>query len=270
MTDPRRIMPAGDSMTQGANGDRTWRLHLWHHLEPHVEGLEFVGPYSDPAGRDMIIPVPTTGEEAEHASAEPLDPEVLEELRDAPWPGLDGDPDTPEYRDPDFDSHHNALWGRTLQDASATIQEEVRVHQPDVLCVMIGVNDLLWPVGKEEMESRLRSYVERARAGNPTLRIVLAEVLPIALADTDPGFALRVYAYNEIVREVAQDMSTDASPVVSLDIAGREKWDVAADTYDGTHPNARGELKIAAAFADALSAAYGIGPAYPRPLPEEL
>ena len=289
--DPRRIMLAGDSMTQGANGDRTWRYHLWNHLSPQVEGLDFVGPYTDPATRDMILPVPTTGDEAvETPEGDPaegydeggapdgapadrpsgessgLSQQELEELEDTVWPGADGDPHTVEYRDPDFDQNHNALWGRTLRDAAASIQEEVRVHRPDVLCVMLGVNDLLWPVTMEEMEYRLRHYAESARAANPNLRIVIAEALPIALAESDEGFALRVYAYNELVREVAADLSTDASPVISLDVAGREGWDVSADTYDGTHPNAGGETKIAAAFADALAQGYGIGFGFPRPL----
>jgi len=282
--EPRRIMLAGDSMTQGANGDRTWRYHLWNHLSPHVEGLDFVGPYTDPATRDMILPVPTDEDEAvESPEADPAegydegaapsgaapDPSAqdADELEGTVWPGADGDPNTVEYRDPDFDQNHNALWGRTLRDAAASIQEEVRVHRPDVLCVMLGVNDLLWPVTMDEMEYRLRGYVESARAGNPRLRVVIAEALPIALAESDEGFALRVYAYNELVREVAADMSTQDSPVISLDVAGKEAWDVPADTYDGTHPNAGGETKIAAAFADALSQGYGIGFGFPRPLP---
>lgn len=282
VSEPQRIMLSGDSMTQGADGDRTWRYHLWNHLSPHVEGLEFVGPYSDPASSDMILPVPTTeGEDpalpspgstggpppADGASPDEEAPPSEDEDTGGPrWPGS-APPGEAEYEDPDFDQEHNALWGRTLRDASASIGEEVRTHQPDVLCAMLGVNDLLWPVSMEEMEQRLRSYVEAARGGNPNLRVVLAEVVPIALADSDDGFALRVYAYNELVREVAQDMSTRASPVISLDVANKEKWEVSTDTYDGTHPNADGELKIAAAFADALSGGYEIGPGYPRPLP---
>lgn len=261
VSEPRRIMLAGDSMTQGADGDRTWRYHLWHHLEPHVEGLDFVGPYTDLATPEMILPVPTS--EAEDPVSPEEDP--AEELDEAPSsPDDSGDI---EYHDPHFDQDHNALWGRTLSDAAATIQEDVRVHRPDVLCVMLGINDLLWPVSMEEMEERLRGYVESARASNPDIRVVLAEALPIALNDSDDGFALRMYAYNKLVRSVAADMSTDSSPVISLNVAGQENWDVAADTYDGTHPNTDGELKIAAAFADALSDGYGIGPGYPRPLP---
>lgn len=286
VSEPHRIMLAGDSMTQGANGDRTWRYHLWNHLSPHVEELDFVGPYSDPASRDMILPVPTAEDEAtpspdgdpagdyredgaDGTAPEPGPSAPGERIPQdgAVWPGADGDPDTAEYRDPDFDQDHNALWGRTLRDASSSIREDVRVHRPDVLCVMLGVNDLLWPVTMEEMEYRLRGYVEAAREANPHLRVVLAETVPIALAESDEGFALRVYAYNVLIREVAADMSTERSPVISLDVAGGEDWDPAADTYDGTHPNARGEVKIAAAFADALAEGYGIGRPYPRPLP---
>ncbi|MFE3460417.1 GDSL-type esterase/lipase family protein [Nocardiopsis aegyptia] len=263
MTAPRRVMLAGDSMTQGANGDVTWRFHLWTHLSEHVGDLDFVGPYTDPASRDMILPVPTEPE------ADPSAPEddVPEATEGADWPGPDGDPDTPEYRDPEFDQEHNALWGRTLGDAAGTIREEARVHRPDVLCVMLGVNDLLWPVTMDEMEYRLRAYVTGAREGEPHVRVVLAESLPIALGATDEGFALRQYAYNELVREVAADLSTEESPVVSLDIAGAEDWDVAEDTYDGTHPDPGGEVKIAAAFADVLAAEFGMGESYPRPLP---
>ena len=43
-------------------------------------------------------------------------------------------------------------------------------------------------------------------------------------------------------------------------------YDDFSDTWDGAHPNARGELKIAAAVADALHE-LGIGPLADRPLP---
>lgn len=268
MSGSLRVMLSGDSMTQGADGDRTWRYHLWNHLEPTVDGLDFVGPYTDPATTDMIIPVPTDGDAA---SAGPTEGGNTEDdsAADGPTDGAESEgSEAVEYRDPDFDQEHNAVWGRTLRDASASIGEEVGRYEPDVLCTLIGVNDLLWPVDMAEMEERLRRYVEGAREGNPDVKIVLAEALPIAYGDNDPGFALRTYSYNILIRDLVGELSTDRSPVISVDIAEREKWDVEADTYDGTHPNARGEIKIAAAFADALAEAYGVGEPYPRPLPE--
>jgi hypothetical protein len=41
-----------------------------------------------------------------------------------------------------------------------------------------------------------------------------------------------------------------------------------AHTWDGTHPNAQGELRIAAAFADTLAGQLGIGAPFPRPFPK--
>ena len=239
-----RLMPAGDSMTHGADGDRTWRYHLWNHLAPHVEGLDFVGPFTAPATPEQIVPPEMIG-------AEPSE----------------GNPESVDYRYPDFDQDHNARWGRTLADATTTITADVMEHRPDVLCVMIGLNDLLHPISAQEMERRIRDYVEGAREGNPNIRILMAEALPIALVEQDQGFALRLYVYNELVRELADELSTAGSPVVAFDLARAESWDVATDTYDGTHPNDGGELKIAAGFADALSRAFGMGPGYQRPLP---
>lgn len=239
-----RVMLAGDSMTHGADGDKTWRFHLWNHLDPHVEDLDFVGPFTAPATPQQIIPPELVGGEPD-----------------------DGDPDSVTYRDPDFDQDHNARWGRTLDDASTTIRQDVAEHRPDVLCVMIGLNDLLFPITSEDMEKRLRAYVTGARAANPDIRILVAQAPPISLADSDEGFALRLYVYNELVRSVTRELSTERSPVVSFDLASAEGWDVAKDTHDGTHPNDGGELKIAAGFADALSREFGLGPAYARPLP---
>ncbi|SIO84994.1 GDSL-type esterase/lipase family protein [Nocardiopsis sp. JB363] len=242
-----RLMLAGDSMTHGADGDRTWRYHLWNHLEPHVDGLNFVGPYNAPATPEQIIPPEMMG-------VEPTEP-------------AGGDTDGVEYRDPDFDQDHNARWGRTLADAATTIGADVAEHRPDVLCVLIGLNDLLYPITAEAMETNIRAYVRDAREANPDIHILFAKALPITMATQDQGLALRLYVYNELVRKLALELSSERSPVVSLDLAEAESWDVEADTYDGTHPNDGGEIKIAAGFADALSSVFGLGTGYPRPLP---
>lgn len=41
-------------------------------------------------------------------------------------------------------------------------------------------------------------------------------------------------------------------------------YDIHKDTYDGTHPSASGEHKLAAAFADAMHQGWGLGGAYAR------
>lgn len=73
-----------------------------------------------------------------------------------------------------------------------------------------------------------------------------------------------VVAYNERVVALARDMRTRRSRIT---VAWADRgFSAGPDTWDPAHPNARGELKIAAAMADGLSR-LGIGPRYPRPLP---
>lgn len=56
------------------------------------------------------------------------------------------------------------------------------------------------------------------------------------------------------------DLDTPASPLL---LASRPAaYDILLDTYDGTHPNASGEHRLAAAFADAMHQAWGIGAPY--------
>src|SRR5258708_28538824 len=59
-------------------------------------------------------------------------------------------------------------------------------------------------------------------------------------------------------------MSTQSSPIAIANDASA--IDPATDLWDGTHPNAEREIKIAAGFADALSSNFGFGSAY-TPVP---
>ena len=80
----------------------------------------------------------------------------------------------------------------------------------------------------------------------------------------DIGYA-RFQEYDDLLASTAPQWSTPASPVVVS--TPDQRWDGATDTCDSTHPSAIGEVKIAAAQADAL-AALGIGVPAARPLPE--
>ena len=55
-------------------------------------------------------------------------------------------------------------------------------------------------------------------------------------------------------------LGTAQSPVTVVDI--NSPWDYSRDTYDGLHPNVRGEYVIAKAFADAISRDWGLGSSF--------
>jgi hypothetical protein len=94
---------------------------------------------------------------------------------------------------------------------------------------------------------------------------VLGLVPPDIHTQTSASFAADVAGYNNTISATAGRLSTSASPIaVAHDAAG---FSVAADTWDGTHPNANGEVRIAAGLADALASRFHLGKTYPRPYP---
>lgn len=232
-----RIMPAGDSITQGARGDYTWRYHLWHHLAPKEPRVDFVGPYREVAD--------TSGDSEKHdVSAS----------------------STTGYRDPNFDQDHNAIWGRTLADARTTIRRDVREYAPDLVLVLLGINDLVQPGASPDLvEEELRAYLANARAARPGVGFALAQLTPSTIGEDDPRFARDFAEVNRRIGTVARDMATAPSPIAVVDIAAETGYTALRDTSDGTHPNGQGQMKIASAFADTLAEEFSLGARYPRP-----
>lgn len=217
---PPRILIVGDSITHGSSGDFTWRYRLDRHLDAVGADVDLVGP-----------------ERGLH--------------------NLHGEGPSLDYVDPGFDQDHAARWGASASAPPWPVGRLVDTYRPDVLVVLLGLNDLVWlGLTPAELESVMRSWVAEAREAKPDVGFVLGRL-------TGTNFA-GVREYNDRLPALAASLDSPASPVVvsysDTDFAdGRDTWDPA-------HPNARGEVKIAAAMADAL-AELGIGAPYPRPLP---
>ncbi len=217
---PTRILLLGDSVTQGSSGDWTWRYRLWQHLTRSEVDFDFVGPRDD-----------------------------LRNLRTDAAGGT-------SYADPAFDRDHAARWGMWAGFLDVPVADLMADHQPDVLVVMLGVNDLLWSDDPASVVvARMRAIVEQARASNPGVAVVLAETTQSWFADV-PDF-------NAGLGVLAGELTTPSSPVVLAEVAAG--YSSPDDTWDGSHPNARGEVRIAAGIADAL-ASIGVGQPVPRPL----
>ncbi|WP_030769402.1 GDSL-type esterase/lipase family protein [Streptomyces sp. NRRL F-2664] len=223
-----RFMFVGDSMTIGRAGDYTWRYRMWQHLEATFEGpYRIVGPRC----------------------------EVYDTAADAPA--------SHAYADPDFPPHarrHLAGWGEGWQHMAPVMAETAAAHRPDVLLVSLGLIDLGFYTDAEQTAANVRLFTAGARAARPGIRMVLLPVIPNSRAEEDAPFAAEVDRFNELLAKAVADLTTDASPIL---LAARPaSYDIHRDTYDGTHPNASGEHRLAGEFAAVLHQAWGLGGPY--------
>jgi lysophospholipase L1-like esterase len=226
--DAMRFLFVGDSMTIGRAGDVTWRYRMWQHLEA-LPGLpyEIVGPRSTLYDTGANAPL-------SHAYADPSFP--------------------PAAR------RHLSGWGEGWLHMAPVIADAVRGTEADVLLVSLGLIDLGFYTDPDQTAANARAFVTAARAANPHIRMVLLPVIPNIRAETDAPFADSCAHFNELLAKAVADLDTASSPLLLA--SHPTAYDIHTDTYDGTHPGPTGEHKIAAAFADAMHQAWGLGGPY--------
>ncbi|WP_328504723.1 GDSL-type esterase/lipase family protein [Streptomyces sp. NBC_00457] len=159
-------------------------------------------------------------------------------------------------------SVHYAMWGRQLGQNVRTVTSVMndlksKNQLPDTLLVEFGFNDIGWLFVGVELVDTMEDFIANARAANPNVRIVLANV-PHRTTD-----------YNAALAKAIPEWDTDASPVALADVDGAYGCDPNATTYDGLHPNALGEYRIARALGTTLHDEFGIGSAAPS-VPDTL
>ncbi|WP_225097917.1 GDSL-type esterase/lipase family protein [Streptomyces sp. CoH27] len=220
-----RFMPVGDSMTIGSAGEHTWRHRLWRHLcETYGGPFTFVGPREELYDKTAEAPVSYA------------------------------------YAEPGFPRRHLAGWGEGWLHMAPLIGEAVRAHRADVLLVSLGLIDLGFYTNAEQTAENVRAFIAGAREADPRIRMVLLPVIPNIRAEQDTDFAAQVDLFNVLLAKTVADLDEARSPLLLASTP--EGYDIHVDTYDGTHPNANGEHRIAGAFAGAMWEAWGVGQAY--------
>ena len=152
----------------------------------------------------------------------------------------------------DYDGEHEGHPGVLVTDVAArgSLPGWLAATDPDVVMMHFGTNDV-W--SNRQTSAIIEAYgtlVGQMREQNPDVTVLVAQILPM-----DPSgcaeCGARVSALNAAIPDWAASLSTARSPVVVVD-----QWtgfSTAADTYDGVHPNASGDQKIASAWYPALA-----------------
>ncbi|MDG9706437.1 GDSL-type esterase/lipase family protein [Streptomyces sp. DH37] len=138
--------------------------------------------------------------------------------------------------------------------------------RPDIVVMHFGTNDVWSNRSPDAVLAAYGTLVDQMRASNPDMKVLVAQIIPMNPA-TCGECARRVVALNERIPAWARSKSTANSPVIAVD-----QWtgfDTASDTYDGVHPDASGDEKIAARWfpvlADLLARDEPGGPGEPDP-----
>ena len=189
------LMIYGDSITQGASGDYTWRYRLWKDLTADGAVVDFVGPADDL-----------------HALSEGAD--------------------THAYADPDFDTDHASRWGMQLGAPVYPLADMVAQFHPDVVVALLGLNDLLYGLHTPgELAQIWSDDIAAARAIEPGISVVLVQQPDVwyagvteynedlvALAEVLDTPGSRVVATGPIGSEAATDTWDNSHPTASGEI----------------------------------------------------
>ncbi len=190
---PLRIMPLGDSITQGYRYG--YRRALWLALEQAGIETDFVGSMSRGHIRDSQAQ--------------------------------------------DFDGDHEGHWGYQAETVLARIDEWAARARPDIVLMHLGTNDVGRGRDGDETAGEIARIIQRLRRHNPGIHVLLAAIIPVA----HDLVSRRITRFNDALADLAAAIDSPASRVLLIDhFAG---FDAGEDTFDGVHPNNRGNRKMA-------------------------
>ena len=166
---------------------------------------------------------------------------------------------TAEYPQAGLQFFNRGISGNTVQNLADRWQEDCLLLKPDVLSILVGVNDVHYavfddrPFCEQTFVQNCESLIARARSVNPNVKIILCE--PFALCTGTPAPQWKNWGpllgeVQGIVRRVAGDCNVFFLPLQEL---FNEKCKLREESYwlwDGIHPTEAGHWLIAQAWLD--------------------
>jgi acyl-CoA thioesterase I len=140
----------------------------------------------------------------------------------------------------DFPPGHEGFYGATTDAVRQILKQDLPgIPAPDIAIIDLGGNDEDKDAAKTVIPP-LKDIIAQLRARNPKVKILIVQI---------PG----VYVYIRMhfrVWLMAHELNEEMSPVVTIPIYFG--WDTQGDTFDGAHPNIKGQNKMAAAIFSEL------------------
>ena len=138
--------------------------------------------------------------------------------------------------------------GNTVHDLEKRWQKDTLDLKPDILSILVGVNDSGHGLPMEQYEPAYDKLLADARAANPALRIVLCEPFTLPVGKRKEGYEVWEKSIAERQQIVARLAAKYGAPVVHFQAvleaacqrAPAEHW-----IWDGVHPTYSGHQLLA-------------------------
>ena len=146
----------------------------------------------------------------------------------------------------DFDQDHEGHWGWRADEILEEIEDWAGAHNPDAVLVHLGSNDIFQGQSVQSTVDELADIVSRLRRVNERVVVLLAQIIP----SSSERLNREIRQLNDAMARLAERLDTPQSPVRVVD--QYSGFDATESTYDGIHPNARGETQMAVRWQEAL------------------
>ena len=146
----------------------------------------------------------------------------------------------------DFDMDHEGHGGFSADQLLPGINQWATAASPDIVLLHIGHNDLHEGQSVTSTVEDIGSIIDKLRAVNPKIRILLAQLI----ASSDPSHK-GIPALNAQLPALVAAKNSVKSPIVLVDqFTG---FDPTTMTTEGVHPNAIGESRMADRWFEKLA-----------------
>jgi lysophospholipase L1-like esterase len=136
----------------------------------------------------------------------------------------------------DFDPDHEGFYGASTEEVSRALKVDLpKLAAPDIALIDLGSNDQ----GKDVEKAVIKPLVDivfQLRARNPQVKIIIIQI---------PGI-VSSFGIHYSTWRMARELNLPKSPIITIPLY--LGWDTKGDTIDGSHPNIKGQYKMAAAI----------------------
>lgn len=232
-TNTVRILVCGDSISQGREGDFTWRYRLWEWFQGNSKTQSSTSTTPSAPGR-LPQPSASSSSSSSNSDANSNNQNTYPTIQYVgPFNGtlpasvdaINVDPTNPQtwgtYHptvsplfSPGGGSSHFAVYGRPAWQDIEPLHAQIVTHSPDILVLHLGFNDIgWWGNNATDLVFSIQRLVFNARLARPDIKILIADVSHRLAVSGREDIEPTTNLYNDLLDAGAAEWWTPSSPV---------------------------------------------------------